>query len=123
MFVAENVGVKPTTGLLKMSLREMVTEDVAAPFATTGLVPMIPEFAATAEPEVKTTDPPALATGRLTLIARAMARDNIPLATVESRLDAQLSNAERIARAAGLSLVPPALLTQSSLVSPRPKNG
>ena len=32
-------------------------------------------------------------------IARAMARDNIPLATVESRLDAQLSNAERIARA------------------------
>ena len=32
-------------------------------------------------------------------IARAMARDNIPLATVESRLDAQISNAERIARA------------------------
>ena len=32
-------------------------------------------------------------------IARAMARDNIPLSTVESRLDAQLSNAERIARA------------------------
>ena len=31
--------------------------------------------------------------------------------------------AERIARAAGLSLVPPALLAQSSPVSPRPKNG
>jgi len=32
-------------------------------------------------------------------IARAMQRDNIPRSTVESRLDAQLSNAERIARA------------------------
>lgn len=32
-------------------------------------------------------------------IARAMQRDNIPRATVESRLDAQLSNAERIAHA------------------------
>jgi phosphopantetheine adenylyltransferase/dephospho-CoA kinase len=32
-------------------------------------------------------------------IARAMARDALPRATIESRLDAQLSNAERIARA------------------------
>jgi len=32
-------------------------------------------------------------------IARAMQRDNIPQSTVESRLDSQLSNAERIARA------------------------
>lgn len=32
-------------------------------------------------------------------IARAMARDGLPRATVESRLDAQLSNADRIARA------------------------
>ena len=32
-------------------------------------------------------------------IARAMQRDNIPRSTVEKRLDSQLSNAERIARA------------------------
>lgn len=32
-------------------------------------------------------------------IARAMQRDNMPQATAESRLDAQLSNAERVARA------------------------
>lgn len=32
-------------------------------------------------------------------ITRATQRDNVPRATVESRLDAQLSNAERIARA------------------------
>lgn len=32
-------------------------------------------------------------------IGRAMQRDNIPRSTAESRLDAQLSNAERIARA------------------------
>lgn len=36
---------------------------------------------------------------RSVAIARAMQRDNIPQSTVESRLDAQLSNAERIARA------------------------
>jgi len=32
-------------------------------------------------------------------IARAMERDNLPRSTVEKRLDSQLSNAERIARA------------------------
>jgi dephospho-CoA kinase len=36
---------------------------------------------------------------RAVAIARAMQRDNITQATVESRIDAQLSNAERIARA------------------------
>lgn len=36
---------------------------------------------------------------RAVAIARAMHRDNMPQATVESRLDAQLSNAERMARA------------------------
>jgi dephospho-CoA kinase len=32
-------------------------------------------------------------------IARATQRDKVPQATIEKRLDAQLSNAERIARA------------------------
>ena len=36
---------------------------------------------------------------RETAIARAMQRDNVPRATAEGRLDAQLSNAERVARA------------------------
>ena len=48
-------------------------------------------------------------------VARAIARDNIPLATVESRLDAQLSNAERIARADVVidnNGTPSAMLTQ-----------
>jgi dephospho-CoA kinase len=36
---------------------------------------------------------------RATAIARAMQRDKLPQAMVESRLDAQLSNAQRIARA------------------------
>ena len=36
---------------------------------------------------------------RATAIARAMQRDNMPQATAESRLNAQLSNAERVARA------------------------
>lgn len=36
---------------------------------------------------------------RAVAIARTMQRDNIPQSAVESRLDAQLSNAERIARA------------------------
>ena len=48
-------------------------------------------------------------------IARAMARDHIPLATVESRLDAQFSNAERIDRADVVidnNRTPNAMLTQ-----------
>jgi len=36
---------------------------------------------------------------RAVAIARAMQRDNIPQSTIEKRLDSQLSNAERIARA------------------------
>jgi len=36
---------------------------------------------------------------RAVAIARAMQRDNSPRATIEKRIDAQLSNAERIARA------------------------
>ena len=36
---------------------------------------------------------------RETAIARAMQRDNMPRATAEGRLDAQFSNAERVARA------------------------
>ncbi len=41
----------------------MVTVDVAVPSATTGDVPVIVEFAATAEPAVKVTVPPVLTTG------------------------------------------------------------
>ena len=51
------------TGLLLASLKVIVTVEVAVPFATTGLVPVIVELTATAEPAVKTTVPSALTTG------------------------------------------------------------
>ena len=63
VLVAEKVGVCPATKLLLISLRVTVTVDVATPFATIGLVPVIVELAATADPAVKTTVPSALATG------------------------------------------------------------
>ena len=46
-----------------MSFKVTVTVDVATPLATTGLVPVIVELAATADAAVKTTVPSALATG------------------------------------------------------------
>ena len=61
--VALKVGVCPGTGLLLASLKVMVTVDVAVPLATTGLVPVIVEFTATADPAVKTTVPSAFTTG------------------------------------------------------------
>ena len=51
------------TGLLLASLKVIVTVEVAVPFATTGLVPVIVELTATAEPAVKITVPSALTTG------------------------------------------------------------
>ena len=63
VLVAPKVGVWPETGLLAASLSVIVTADVAVPFATTGLVPVIDEFAATAEPAVKVTVPPDFTTG------------------------------------------------------------
>src|SRR5438132_470505 len=61
--VAEKVGVTPETGLLEASFRVMVTVEVATPFATTGLVPVIVELAAAAGPAVKVTVPPLCTTG------------------------------------------------------------
>jgi hypothetical protein len=49
--------------LLLISLKVIVTVDVAVPFAMTGPEPVIVEFAATAPPAIKTTDPSALETG------------------------------------------------------------
>jgi hypothetical protein len=48
--VAVKVGVTPDTGVLKASFRVMVTVDVATPFATTGVVPVMVELAAAAGP-------------------------------------------------------------------------
>ena len=61
--VAENVGTVPETKLLLTSLRVIVIVDEAVPSATTGVVPLIEEFKATAAPAVKTVTPPALMTG------------------------------------------------------------
>lgn len=49
--------------MLLASLRVIVTVEVAVPSATTGDVPVIVEFAATAEPAVNVTVPPAFTTG------------------------------------------------------------
>lgn len=61
--VAVKVGVAPMTGLFEASFRVMVTVEVAEPSATTGDVPVMEELAATAEPAVNVTVPPAFTTG------------------------------------------------------------
>jgi hypothetical protein len=61
--VALKVGTTPETALLEASLRVTVIVDVAVPSATTGVVPVIEELPATAEPAVKTTVEPAFTTG------------------------------------------------------------
>jgi hypothetical protein len=57
------VGTIPTTALLAESLSVIVTVDVATPSATTGPVPVMLEFAATAAPDWKTTVPSDFVTG------------------------------------------------------------
>jgi hypothetical protein len=61
--VALKVGTVPTTKLLFTSLRVMVIVEVEVPSAATGPVPVMLEFAATAEPALKTTVLPAFTTG------------------------------------------------------------
>lgn len=63
VFVAENVGVTPATGLLRPSLKLIVTVEVATPLAMTGPVPAMVEFNAEAPPDWNTTVPPVFATG------------------------------------------------------------
>lgn len=63
MLVAPKVGVCPETGLFAESLRVIVTVEVAEPLATTGPVPVIVEFTATAAPAVNVTVPSAFTTG------------------------------------------------------------
>ena len=86
VFVAEKVGVNPTTGLLKMSFKVMVTEEVATPLAITGPDPMMAEFAATAEPAVNTTEPPVFATGVKIerIFVSAFVDDNVQVETPEA---------------------------------------
>jgi hypothetical protein len=50
-----------------ISFKLIVTTDVAEPSATTGVVPVIEEFAATAIPEVKTTVPSAFVIGAVSV--------------------------------------------------------
>ena len=57
------MGTDPATALFEASLSVMVTVEVAIPSATTGVVPEMLEFPATAAPAVNITVPPALTTG------------------------------------------------------------
>lgn len=61
--VALNVGVVPMTALLLLSMRVMVTVEVATLSATTGPVPVIVEFATAAASAVKVTVPSAFTNG------------------------------------------------------------
>lgn len=61
--LALKVGVVPTSGLLLLSLRVMVTVDVATPSATTGPVPVMLEFATAAASAVNVTVPSAFTNG------------------------------------------------------------
>lgn len=71
----------------------MVTVDVAVPFAITGLVPVIFEFAAIGVPAVKVTEPSVFATG--VTIAKVFTPDTVelklqverPLASVAEHAD------------------------------------
>lgn len=60
---ALKVGDWPATGLLLASRKVIVMVEVALPLATTGLVPVIFEFAAIGVPAVKVTAPSVFATG------------------------------------------------------------
>lgn len=55
--VAEKVGVTPETGAFEASFSVIVTVEVAMPLATTGLVPVIDEFASTTVTGEKITVP------------------------------------------------------------------
>lgn len=55
---ALNTGISPVTGRFKLSLSVMVIVDVNIPSAFTGPVPVIVEFATTAEPVLNSTVPP-----------------------------------------------------------------
>lgn len=93
--------LKKLTGIVWPAIRRLAEAEIAAVRAT-GTPPVIVLEAAVLfeagwqdmgdEVWVVIVDRPAA-------IARAMQRDNMPRATAESRLDAQLSNAERSARA------------------------
>ncbi len=61
--LAVKVGVVPTIGLLLLSSRVMVTVEVATPLATTGLVPVMLEFAMEAASAVKVTVPSTFTNG------------------------------------------------------------
>ena len=86
VLVALNVGVWPETGLLFASLKVMVTAEVAVPFATTGLVPVIFELTATAAPAEKTTVPPALTTGVAidNVLVSALVEDKVQVDTPDA---------------------------------------
>lgn len=63
VLVAAKVGVSFGTGFMKASIKVMVMLEVAAPSATTGPVPVMLEFAATAGPAMNVTVPSAFTTG------------------------------------------------------------
>ena len=85
------VGVSPETLLLFISFNVMVTIEVATPFAMTGPVPVIVEFAATAAPAVKRTEPSVFETGvkMESVFVSAASEVNVQVATPEALVTEQ----------------------------------
>lgn len=92
VFVALNVGVDPETALLLTSLRVMVMVEVATPLATTGEVPVIVELAATGDPAVNVTVPPAFTTGVAieSVFTSATVDFNVQVETPDAFVDEQV---------------------------------
>lgn len=80
------VGVWPGTGLLAASRKMTVTVEVATPSATTGLVPVMLEFAAIAAPAVNVTVPSDLLTGDVivSVFTSAVSDDSVQDETPEA---------------------------------------
>lgn len=93
--VALKVGVVPTTALLLLSFKLIVTVEVALLSATTGPVPVMLEFATEAASAMKVTSPSVLETGvRIeSVLISALVEDNVQVASPEAFVTEQ---AERV---------------------------
>jgi hypothetical protein len=89
--VALKVGVVPTTALLLLSLRLIVTVEVATSSATTGPVPVMLEFAIDAESAVNVTVPSVLETGVSieSVLISALVEASVQVATPEASVTEQ----------------------------------
>ncbi len=84
--VALKIGVTPETGFRFASLKVIEINETATPLATTGVVPMMSEFAAAGEPGEKVTTPSAFVTGVTMdkVLASALVEERVHVETPEA---------------------------------------